>query len=313
MKQSNSYLSFKERTQEIFNFAVLITLSVPVLKQNLKTYRTGLISRLPDPDYFEPSVVYEIKKETIEELKKSGIEATRIEELKLLENKPLNNKVFKEKVIQAIGEESYNSNRNIIKKQSYNYVENIENCAVGYQSKLATYLYFSTFSYFEAFISDISIEIIDSFDKLDKTEYLKNHEPTQDLINDKIKLDKKFDPRKKDRYLKFSSKLKAQGYYTPEEIMFSSLTDLFNSKITNLKANEIPEFLEKTFLFNLTKDEKETFHSIRNNRNSIGHGDKGFTPNLTDVIKANKFFKRLSDRIDKHVIFYFFKLNNYQP
>lgn len=74
MKQSKSYKSFKERTQEIFNFAVLITLSIPVLKHNLKLFRKGKISRLSDPDYFEPSVMYEIKSETIDLLSQEGID-----------------------------------------------------------------------------------------------------------------------------------------------------------------------------------------------------------------------------------------------
>ena len=38
MKQSKAHKDFKERTQEIFNFAVLVTLSVPVLKQNIKLF-----------------------------------------------------------------------------------------------------------------------------------------------------------------------------------------------------------------------------------------------------------------------------------
>lgn len=312
MKQTNSYTEFKERTQEIFNFAVLITLSVPVLKQNLNLFKAGTIKRLPDPDYFEPSVVYEVKEETIEKLESIGIDKEKIDKIRMFKDIPLNNAEFKAKIIEAIGEDDYKGNRNTIKRQSKKYIENINNCTTNYQTQLATYLYFSTFSFFEAFIVDISNEIITSFNKIDKTNYIDNFKPSNDIIADMIKLDKTFDPRKKDRYKKYSEKISSAGYKTPESLMFSSMTDIYTNRIENLKANEIPVFLEKTLMFKMTEDEAKTFHSIRDNRNSIGHGAKGFSPHLNDVIKANKYFKSLSDRIDKHVSFYFFSLKNFQ-
>ena len=72
MRQSGSYLSFKKRIQEIFDFAVLVTASVPVTKLNLKLYKDGKINRLPDPDFFEPSVVYEITEHTLNSLGNLG-------------------------------------------------------------------------------------------------------------------------------------------------------------------------------------------------------------------------------------------------
>lgn len=312
MKQSNAFKEFKERTQEIFNFAVLITLSVPTLKQNIRLFNDGTINRLTDPDYFEPSVIYEIKQGTIDDLKGKGVAEEKIEKLTALQGLPLNNKEFKSNVIQAIGEEDYKTYKGIIKRQSKNYIDNISNCTTNYQTKLATYLYFSTFSYFEAFIIDISLEIISGFNKLNKEDYIDNYKPSHDIISDMIKLDKVFDASKKDRYVKFSKKLRTDGYVNPEKLVFSSLAEIFNTRIENLKANEIPVYLEKTLVFKMTEDETSTFHSIRNNRNSIGHGGTAFTPHLNDVINANKFFKSLSERIDKHVTFYFFNLKNYQ-
>lgn len=311
MRQSQAYKDFKERTQEIFNFAVLVTLSVPVLKQNLKLFNDKKIKRLPDPDYFEPSVVYEISDETISTLTEKGISADKIKNLKLLLNIPLNSSEFKSRVIDVIGVTDYKTNRNEIKRQSKKYSENISKCTINYQSKLATYLYFSTFSYFEAFVMDIAIELTNSIQTVDEAQYLIDFQPNQDTISDIIKLDKVFDPRKIDRYKKFSNKLKNQGYINSERLLFSSLLDIYKNKIDDLKANEIPTFLEKTLLFKMTKDESDTFHSIRENRNKIGHGARHYNPHLNDVINANKFFKSLSDRIDKHVTLYFFKIKNY--
>jgi hypothetical protein len=312
MKQSAAFKEFKARTQAIFNFAVLVTLSVPTLKYNLKLLNAGEINRLTDPDYFEPSVIYEIKQGTLNDLKEKRMSDEKIKKLTTLLELPLNTKEFRTKVIEAIGEDDYNTHKGTIKRQSKNYIDNITNCTTNYQGKLATYLYFSAFSYFEAFIKEISLEVISGFNRLDKAEYIASHKPSRDIISDMIKLSKVFDPSKKNRYVKFSKKLRTDGYQSPEKLVFSSLTDMFNSRIENLKANEIPDFLEKTLVFTMTEDEANTFHSTRNNRNSIGHGANVFSPHLNDVIKANKFFKSLSERIDKHVTFYFFNLKNYQ-
>lgn len=311
MAQSNAYKQFRERTQEIFNFAVLVTSSVPVLKLNLKLLQEGTINRLPDPDYFKPSVIYEINQETLNTLISKGIKEEKIEKLKILKDIPLNNAEFKLKVIEAIGEENYKAHRNTIKRQSKNYIDNMNNCLANYQPKLATYLYFSTFSYFEAFVIDISLEIISGFNKLDKAKYIEDFKPSSILISDMKKLTTSFDPRKMDRYNKLSSRIRSKGYYAPESLLFSSLSDIYTNKIENIKANEIPVFLEKTLMFRMTEEEVSKFHSIRDNRNSIGHGSTSFSPHLNDVIAANKFFKSLSERIDKHISFYFFKLNNY--
>jgi hypothetical protein len=192
------------------------------------------------------------------------------------------------------------------------YVDNIEACTKDYQKRLATYLYFSTFSYFESYIIDLSKEVISQFVKLDKENYLLNHKLREDLVSYRIKLGKITDSRKKDRYTKFSTKLNSQGYKPPEEIMFSSFIDLFMDKLSDLKANDIPVFLEKYFMYNMNETERQIFHTIRNNRNSIGHGDKAFIPTLSNVIDANKFFKKISAGIDIHTMFHFDKLRNYQ-
>ena len=82
MRSSNSYLLFKKSIQEVFNFAVIVTAGIPVLKENIKIYRKGIIKKLPDPDYFEPSVMYEIKEPTLIKLTELGIDESKIAQLK---------------------------------------------------------------------------------------------------------------------------------------------------------------------------------------------------------------------------------------
>lgn len=308
MKHSNSYLQFREKTQEIFNFAVLVTASVPSLKQNIGKYRKNELHRLPDPDFFEPSVIYEISENTIAKL--TDIEVSKIEQLNKLVGKPFGNKEFKNILIEILGEPLYKRHRNILKTQSLKYVDNILECTKNYQSKLATYLYFSLFSYFEAFIIDLSKEMIDSLPSINGREYIENFESdtTKKL---RSQLNGAHDSRKEDRYKKISRELNLKGYKPPKDILSDAIIKLLTHKIDNLKANDIPNFLENTFYIYLSEEEKETFHSIRDNRNSIAHGKKLYTPIIRDVISANKFFKSLSLKIDNQVINYFFGLNNY--
>jgi hypothetical protein len=78
MRSSNSYLLFKKSIQEVFNFAVIVTAGIPILKETIKIYRKGKINKLPDPDYFEPSVMYEIKGSTLIKLTELGIDNSKI-------------------------------------------------------------------------------------------------------------------------------------------------------------------------------------------------------------------------------------------
>ena len=312
MKKSKSFLSYKKRVQEVLDFAVLVTLSVPVLKQNIKLLADGKITRLPDPDYFEPSVIYEITDTTLQRMSEFGLESEKFENLFELKNKPLNESEFKRKVILAVGEDIYKKHRNILKTQSDIYIANIEKSITDYRSKLSTYLYFSTFSYFEAYIIDLSKEVIADLSKIDKKEYIVGHQINSAKIDARQKLSQETDPRKKDRYIKFSKQLDADAYLVPERILFASLIEMLEEKIDDLKANEIPAFLEKTFLYKMSGENKQTFSNVRTNRNSIGHGNKSYNPNLNDVLSANHFFKKLASEIDVHVMFHFSKLANYQ-
>ncbi|SHJ98136.1 hypothetical protein SAMN04488028_102366 [Reichenbachiella agariperforans] len=312
MTQSQAYLSFKERTQEIFNFAVLVTTSVPVLKQSLNLFKKGTISRIPEPDFFEPSVIYEITADTIASLSEEQLPVDKIEELKKIVDTPISHSQFKKTVVDVIGEEHYKKHRNTIRRQSLNYINNISDCTTDYQSKLSSYLYFSLFSYFEAFISDLVMEIIDAIERLNTEQYFDNLKVNSDLKKNIKTLNKDFDPRKIDRYKKFSTQLNSRGYKPPEDLLLSTMLTLLKNKNGDLKANEIPDFLKKTFHFELSEDDNQTFHNLRANRNSIGHGDRNFNPSLKSVIDTNKFLKGLSAKIDEHISLHFKAIKNYQ-
>ena len=129
--------------------------------------------------------------------------------------------------------------------------------------------------------------------------------------NARVKLSKPFDSRKLDRYRKFSGVLRNEGYKSPKDILFSSLIMILASRIEHLKATDIPNFLENTFHLELSPIEKQFYHSVRQNRNSIGHGKKSFSPTIGDVINTNKFFKSLSKKIDEHIVQHYLELPNF--
>lgn len=263
--------------QEIFNFAVLVTLSVPVLKRDVKLFREGKIQSLHDPDFFEPSVIYVVSDEIIKKLETDKVDKNKVEKLKKLKNRPLNSSEFKQNIIQAIGHDLFEKYRNGLKKQSNQYLDNIDNCARDYKQKLSSYLYFSTFAYFEGYVNEICKEIINSLEKIDYQSYIVSHSPGTDLYSYREKLNCRPDLRKKDRYKKFSNILKDSGYCEPEIILFSTLLNRLAENLDDLKANEIPTFLDKVFLFKFSEADLQTFHNIRNNRNSLAHGDNSFT------------------------------------
>lgn len=311
MRRSKSFNSFQDKTKEIFSFAVVVTASVPALKEAAAKYKKKISNRLPDPSHFEPSVTYEIFHETIEKLRTDGIDESRLKLLSDEIGEIFGNTEFKNLVIRILGEQDYKTHRNTLKKQSEAYITNLLECSKGYQTKLATYLYFSLFSYFESFIIEISKEVIESLKYENSKKYITKYSESLENKNARIKLSKPFDSRKLDRYKKFSGVLRDEGYKSPKDILFSSLIMILASRIEHLKATDIPNFLENTFHLELSPIEKQFYHSVRQNRNSIGHGKKSFSPTIGDVINTNKFFKSLSKKIDEHIVQHYLELPNF--
>lgn len=105
--------------------------------------------------------------------------------------------------------------------------------------------------------------------------------------------------------------MREEGYKEPEDVLFPSLLANYKKKVEDLKAKDIPQFLEETFSYAFTSAEKEYFDNVRDNRNKIAHGLGGFSPSMRSVIELHSFFKSLSIRIDEHIMLYFIKPKNY--
>ena len=77
-----------------------------------------------------------------------------------------------------------------------------------------------------------------------------------------------------------------------------------------LKANDIPDLLNDAFLYKISEDDSTQYHSIRDKRNSIAHGNSDDNLSLGIVIDHNYFLRNLAIDIDQHLLKHFFVLEN---
>lgn len=115
MRRSEAFLKFKVQRDEIFNFAVLVTSSVPSLKRNISLFEKGKIARLPDTDYFEPSVTFELTPPVLKALEEAGVSASILEQLEqLMLRGALGRADFVKELKVILGEEEYKKYRNYL-------------------------------------------------------------------------------------------------------------------------------------------------------------------------------------------------------
>lgn len=315
-EKSKAFKDYKGRVEQLFNFAAVITAGIPALKHQISLFNKNTIHSIPKPDFFEASVNYKIDDFVLKKLEEKGLEQEFIVRLEVLKGKNLNYQDHQNSIVNIIGLDKYKEYYDVFRHQSSEYVGNLLNSTNGYQSKLASYLYLSSFSFFEGYIFDLTVEVF-SVNKFSLDPY-EVHKAKLDLIDKntdaksyKKKLSGSFDKNRIDRYKKYSNLLDSKGYIKPKEILEVSFFKLVLEKLNSLDANGIPDFLEKIFHFTMEEDIKKEFHSIRNNRNNIAHGDKNFSPDLSMVMKVNNTLKELSKKIDSYVVGNLFPISNY--
>lgn len=182
--------------------------------------------------------------------------------------------------------------------------------STGYKEKLATYLFLSSFSFFENYFGAVIDEIFSFSSLIPTEESLKDSLNKNTDIKSKRVLRSGFDQRHQQRYEKYSNELKSNDYISPDNlkkiIAFSNL----KKSVKDLKANQIPNFMINSLKIDVTEDEKGKFNTFRQLRNDIAHGDN---PNLTlkKVKEANTFLRKFAAKIDDFLTEHFVKLNNY--
>lgn len=197
-----------------------------------------------------------------------------------------------------------------------------------FEANLSKYILFSSWSFFEFYFKDCMKELLDFYGG--KENFLKG---IKDLNTDKINKNKLlFDKTKKIREkpkkgkeLKYKNVLKeldSQEYSFVNELFSSWGVKHFVNDIAsgNFVSADIPDILIDLFGFDISQkvndygylkemDLAQTFHSMREFRNKIGHGEIVNIP-FNRVMAYNKFLRQFAVRVDKYLIENYFVINN---
>jgi hypothetical protein len=141
-----------------------------------------------------------------------------------------------------------------------------------------------------------------------RQKHIKDADPA--VYSLKRKLTGKRAPQKKYEYIDTSKKLKSLGYPFPSDLFSSYGIKMLSHKLGSLTAKEIPELLKSCFHLELTQDELDQYHALREMRNQIAHG-RPITQSISDVTQRNKLLTTIALKIDEHFSLNYFIYNNY--
>lgn len=255
LDNTRAYLRLKEQVQASFDFAVVVCHGIPALKRQISFLEKGVVSSLPNSDYFPPN-------------------QTSPQQLKAQ--------------------------------------------ASDYKRQLASFLLLSSFSFFEAFVIDAIEEMIDfhggvdSFINRAESREKKLIAPTlsQEAERAKRILSAPSNPHHIQKYKKHSKKLAVEGYRFPSERFSTYGVRMLVQKLANLRPNDIPDLLRFGLHMNLDDKAVERFHSIRDTRNKLAHGEN-VNLSLRDVSEMNDFLRKFSNLINQHLVQHFFVSERY--
>jgi hypothetical protein len=183
--------------------------------------------------------------------------------------------------------------------------------ADGYKDKLATYLFLSSFAFFENYVGSALKEVFNLSIVIPDTALLKADLTQNTNTKAKKILRSSYDQRHSQRYDKFSNELKASNYIQPDKLISTIAVENLNKTINDLKANQIPDFLINTIKMDITDADKNSFGTYRQLRNDIAHGDNPIVT-MRKVREANKFLRKFATLIDEFLIEHYVKIDNFK-
>jgi len=188
-----------------------------------------------------------------------------------------------------------------------------------YKQRLAAYLWLSSFSFFEAFVSGAIKEMIDfhggaknfiaSGEKSARQAIAKVH-PTE-VIRSRSRLSGNFRGHRIGRYKDDTRLLEKYGYRFPSELLASFGVRMLVSKSGELRATEIPLLLNQSCHYQFTADALVRYDKYRKIRNNIAHG-KSPAKSLKDAFDVKKNLGKLASEIDEHLVTNFFVRESYR-
>ena len=195
----------------------------------------------------------------------------------------------------------------------------MEKKSLHYEQRLAATLLLTHFSYFEAFVKDVILEMIEFHGGANQFQgrierrtkaFLAPHIP--DVAGLKRRLQDSENPGWKERYRKYSAKLAATGFRFPGDLLAAYGVRKIILKVKRLRAVDIPELLIDALRMNLPSTQIDKYREIRTVRNNIAHGKP---PHLTinKSIQMNKELRTLAIMITTHLTENFFVIEKYAP
>lgn len=185
-----------------------------------------------------------------------------------------------------------------------------------YQSPLARMIVITVFSCFEAYITELLMEIVAfhggaakfqaTAEKRAKAFIANNSQP---VLASKRKLQEPAKTAKARKYAKHSAILANHGFRFPSELLapYGVRTLIQKAKARGSKASEIPVLLRDALCFPLRATDEARLNSIRETRNMIAHGSAGPIP-LTEALAIARDLRELAAKVDRHAVEHFFVL-----
>lgn len=177
-----------------------------------------------------------------------------------------------------------------------------------YRKLLGRTLLLSSFSCFEYYIKNSIQEILnfhggkDHLVELLKGRNLASIKSTNaELEKLRAIINKPRRARDRQRQIQAQTRLNELGFRFPSDLLAGYGARQFSIALSDLRAADIPAFLEEGLLFQMTDVQKETFGKLRTLRNGIAHGDK-VVVELSDAVAANSFFRDLAKLVDAHLV-----------
>lgn len=188
-----------------------------------------------------------------------------------------------------------------------------------YKHRLTAYLWLSSFSFFEAFVSGAIQELIEfhggtkkfiaSTDAVAGQAVTKTH--SREVVKSRSRLSGKFAPHKTEEFKKHTRVLEQAGYRFPSELLASYGVRMLVSKAHELRAVDIPALLSEGLHFQFTADDLKRYDRYRKVRNNIAHG-MATAHSLKDAFDVRKNLGRLASQIDEHIVANFFVVETFR-
>lgn len=185
-----------------------------------------------------------------------------------------------------------------------------------YRKRLGTFIWIAGFSYFESYIIGVIKEMItfhggnEEFLARSIRRNQSFFHPTGEVLESKRKLQDARTPSKIQKYQKHSKILVDYDFRFPSDLFSSYGIKRLLDDIGKITPNEFPELLSSCLLFDMTIEQKERFHQIRDTRNHLVHRSKE-TVDFRQAVGANNDMHRLAAKIDKHMLEHFFIFEDY--